>query len=77
MEFDLAKILCISSFVASNNNDFHLELGSFCHPRSDSWSWSFSIRLFNYLIDNEFEVGFNHARWRSEDCAKAFSIIEA
>jgi len=84
-ESDLAKILRPPSSAASSDS-FRLELGNISRrgaegagataARGDSRSRSYSIGSFDYLVDDESEVAFSHARRRSEDDAKEFPATE-
>ena len=86
-ESDLAKILRPPSSAAGSSDSFRLELGNISRrgaegaaapaARIDSRSRSYSIGSFDYLVDDESEVAFSHARRRSEDDAKEFPAAEA
>ncbi|KAG5022393.1 hypothetical protein AAZX31_07G114100 [Glycine max] len=78
---DLAKILRPPSSAGSSDS-FRLELGNISRRGTDGaaeggsvargGSRSYSIGSFEYLIDDESEVPFSHARRRSVDDAKEF-----
>ncbi|KOM58557.1 hypothetical protein LR48_Vigan11g159100 [Vigna angularis] len=85
-ESDMAKILRPPSSTAGSSDSFRLELGNISRrgaegaaataARGDSRSRSYSIGSFDYLVDDESEVAFSHARRRSEDDAKEFLANE-
>ncbi|XP_020208961.1 E3 ubiquitin-protein ligase ATL4 [Cajanus cajan] len=77
---DLAKILRQPSSTAGSSDSFRLEIGNISRrgtegaaaTRGSSRSRSYSIGSFEYLVDDESEVPFSHARRRSVDDAKEF-----
>ncbi|KAL2319795.1 hypothetical protein Fmac_028764 [Flemingia macrophylla] len=78
-EPDLAKILRPPSSAAASTDSFRLEIGNVSRrgtegagERGGSRSRSYSIGSFEYLVDEDSEVPFSHARRRSADEAKEF-----
>ncbi|KAK7386190.1 hypothetical protein VNO78_26227 [Psophocarpus tetragonolobus] len=80
---DLAKILLPPSSAAGSSDSFRLEIGNISRRANDggaegaaarggSRSRSYSIGSFEYLIDDESEVPYSHARRRSGDDTKEF-----
>ncbi|TKY68840.1 E3 ubiquitin-protein ligase ATL4 [Spatholobus suberectus] len=79
-EPDIAKILRPPSSSAGSSDSFRLEIGNISRRGTDGGaadgaatrSRSYSIGSFEYLVDDESEVPFSHARRRSGDDAKEF-----
>ncbi|XP_027336994.1 E3 ubiquitin-protein ligase ATL4-like [Abrus precatorius] len=82
---DLAKVLRPPSSAAGSSDSFRLEIGNISRRgtegaadgggvRGGSRSRSYSIGSFDYLVDDESEVPYSHARRRSVDDHKEFPV---
>lgn len=78
---DLAKIVRPPSSAAGSSDSFRIEIGNISRRGAENdaavaaardGSRSYSIGSFEYLVDDESEVPFSHARRRSVDDAKEF-----